>query len=131
MYLTKIFHGWWLGCVYDCVMCVENRALGVSDQDYPRVCASVYCLMGAEPLVYLTEIIPGLSACVLVCSCVKGAEPCVNLKKTIQGLMAGVRVCCCVLCVGGRALGVSDQDYPRVCAAVCCVLEAELLMYLT
>ena len=39
-------------------------------------------------------------------------------------------MCCCVLCVGGRALGVSDQDYPSVCAAVCCVLGAEPLVCL-
>ena len=30
------------------------------------------------------------------------------LTKLIQGMVA-----CCVLCVEGRALGVSDQDYPR------------------
>ena len=51
------------------------------------VCVAVYSVLEAEPLVYMT--------------------------KTIQGLVAVVRVCCCVLCVGGRALGVSDQDYPR------------------
>ena len=51
------------------------------------VYAAVYSVLEAELLVYLTKI--------------------------IQGLMAGVLVCCCELCDGGRALGVSDQDYPR------------------
>ena len=47
----------------------------------------------------------------------------VFLIKIYQGLVAGVLVCCCVLCVGGRALGVSDQDYPRAGVRVCyCVL---------
>ena len=46
-------------------------------------------------------------------NCVLEEEPLVYLTKIIQGLVAGVLVCCCVLCDGGRALGVSDQDYPR------------------
>ena len=62
------------------------------------MCAAMYYLLNAEPLVYLIKI--------------------------IQGLVAGVRVCCNELCVEGRALGVSDQDYPRAggrCACVQCV----------
>ena len=46
----------------------------------------------------------------------------VYLTKIPQGLVAGVRVCCCVLCVGGRALGFSDQDYPRAGGQCACVL---------
>ena len=48
------------------------------------MCAAVNCELEFELLVYLTKI--------------------------IQGLVVGVRVCFCVLCVGGRALRVSDQD---------------------
>ena len=36
-------------------------------------------------------------------------------------------VCCCVQCVGGRALGVPDEDYPSMCADVYYVLGAEPL----
>ena len=51
------------------------------------VCVVLYSVLEAVLLVYLTKI--------------------------IQELVADVRVCCCVLCVGGSALGVSDQDYPK------------------
>ena len=60
------------------------------------VCAAAHCELEAELLVYLTKI--------------------------IQELVVGVRVCFCVLCVGGRALGVSDQDYPRAGGRCACVL---------
>ena len=40
---------------------------------------------------------------------VLGAEPLVYLPQIIQGLVFS-----CILCVGRRALGVSDQHYPRV-----------------
>ena len=74
--------------------------------------------------MYLTKIIQGLW---LVCVsaflyCVLEAELLVFLTKIIQGLTAGMRVCCCVLCVGRRALSVSDQDYPRAGGWYACVL---------
>ena len=60
------------------------------------VCVAVYFVLEAELLVYLTKI--------------------------IQGLVAGVHVCCRVLCVRGRALGVSDLDYPTAGGRCACVL---------
>ena len=60
------------------------------------MCAAVNCVLVAELLVYLTKI--------------------------IHGLVVGVRVCCCELCVGGRALGVSDQYYLRAGGRCACVL---------
>ena len=72
-------------------------------------------VLEAELLVYLIKIIQGLLAGVLFVPvyCVLESELLVFLTKIIQGLVAGVRVCCYVLRVGGRALCVSDQDYPR------------------
>ena len=88
------------------------------------VCVAVYCVLQAELMVYLTKIIQGLVAgvCVYAVYCVLEAELLVYLTKIIQGLVASVRVCCCVLCVGGRTLGVSDQDYPRADGRCSCVL---------
>ena len=85
------------------------------------MCAAVYCVLEAELLVYLTKIIQGLvpvCMCVAV-YCVLEAELLVYLTKIIQRLVAGVHVCCCVLCVGGRSLGVSDQDYLWAGVHVC------------
>ena len=48
--------------------------------------------------------------------CVLGVEPLVYLTKIIQGLVA-----CWVLGVGGKALGVSDQYYPRAGGLKCIV----------
>ena len=79
----------------------KGRALGVSDQDHPNMGAALYCLLGLEPLVYLTKII---QACVLMCVggralgvsvqiglsmcaavyCELEAEPLVFLTKMIQ-----------------------------------------------
>ena len=59
--------------------------------------------------------------------CVLGAELLVYLIKSIRELVA-----CCVLCVGGRALGVSEQDFFKGrWPAVFCVVGANNLMYLT
>ena len=60
VYLTTIIQGRVLLC-----MCVDGRALSVSDQYCTRVCAAKYCVLVAEPLVYLTMIIQG---CVLHCT---------------------------------------------------------------
>ena len=65
----------------------------------------MHCVLEAEPLMYLTMIIQGLVAAVYR---VLGAEPLVYLTKITE-----VRAACCVVFVGGRALGVSDQDYQR------------------
>ena len=103
------------------VQCVGGRALGVSDQDYPSVCAAMYYVLGGEPLMYLIRIIQG---CVLPCTVCGGKSPwCIWLRLS-------KRVCCCVLCVGRIALGVSDLDYPSICAAVNCVFEGKPLVYL-
>ena len=93
MYLIKVIQGQVAGvhlCCY--VLCVADRALGVSVQDYQKAggwcaCVLLYCLLRTEPLVCLIKI--------------------------IQGLVAGVPLCCYVLCVGGRALGVSDHYYQK------------------
>ena len=53
------------------------------------------------------------------------AEPLVYLTKIIQG-----QVACYVLCVGGRAIHVSDKYYPTVGAALLCVLGIEPGPYL-
>ena len=94
------------------VLCVGGRALGVSDQDYPSVCAAEYFVLGAEPLVYLIKIIqrrvlqclcvggralgvpdqdyPSVCAAVY---CVSGAEPLVYLIKIIQACVLMCTVC--------------------------------------
>ena len=94
-------------------MCVGGKALGVSDQDYPTVCAAVYSVMEAEPLVYLTKIIQGLIAYGIlpvgslalgvsdqdyprVCAdvyIVLEAEPLVYLTKIIQGCLLRCTLC--------------------------------------
>ena len=61
--------------------------------------------------MYLTKIIQGL---VPIVYSVLEAELLVYLTKFIQGLMAR-----CVQCVGSRALGVSDQDYPMAGGLLC------------
>ena len=122
VYLTKIIQGLVDGVrVCCCVLCVGGRALGVSDQDYPRAsgwCSRVLlCTVCWRQNPWCTK--PRLSkglwpVCICVAVyCVLEAEPLVYLTMIIQGLMAGVLVCCCVLCDGGRSLGVSDQDYTR------------------
>ena len=87
VYLTNSIRG----LVASCVLCARRRALSVSDQDYPRVVGllcnvcreqspwcirprlskgmwpAVYCALGAEPLVYLTNIIRVLVACYVLC----------------------------------------------------------------
>ena len=84
-------------------LCVKGRTLGVSDQDYPSVCAAVYCVLRAEPLMYLIRLSKRVCCRVLcvggrslgvsdqdypsVCAavyCVSGAEPLVYLIKIIQ-----------------------------------------------
>ena len=68
---------------------VECRALGVSDQDdYPSVCAAVYCVSGAEPLANHDYS----SVCAAV-HFVTGKEPFVYLIKIIQ-----VCVLLCTMC---------------------------------
>ena len=63
-------------------------ATGVSDEDYPRVCATVYCVLEAKTTKYLTKI--------------------------FQCLVAWF-----VLSIGGRALGVSNRDYPKAGGQLC------------
>ena len=64
-------------CYY--VLYIGGRAFSVSHQDDPCVggrsaCATVQCISGAEPLMYLTLIIQGLvvSVCVLLCRVYRG-----------------------------------------------------------
>ena len=112
-----------------CVLYIGGRAFSVSHQDYPCVgsksaCATMQCILEAEPLMYLTKINQGL----VVCECCYGmyvggrAEPLVFLTKIILLLVVVVRVCYCVLYIGGRAFGVSHQDYPCVGSRSVCVL---------
>ena len=66
----------------------------------------VYCVLRAEPLVYLTNIIQGLIGCFVLS--VEGRALGVSDQDYARagGLL-------CELCVGGIALCVSVQDYPR------------------
>ena len=70
----------------------------------------------------------------LQCTVFSGTELLVYMTKIIQGLLACVRVRSCVLCVGGRTLSVSDQDYPRAIGrgdAMFSVLGSEPIVYQT
>ena len=58
-----------------CVQSVGGRALVVSDQDYPSLCAAVDCVSGAEPLVLLIKIFKFVCGCVL---CVGGRDLCIS-----------------------------------------------------
>ena len=58
MYVTKIIDGH----VASYILCAGGRAIYVSDQDYPLVCAGVNYVLEAEPKVYITKITQGLVA---------------------------------------------------------------------
>ena len=85
MYLFKIIQV----CVCCCVLCVKVRALGEPVQDnYPSVCAAVYCVSGAEPLANHDYS----SVCAAV-HFVTGKEPFVYLIKIFH-----VCVLLCTMC---------------------------------
>ena len=91
-----------------CVVCVGGRALVLSGQDYSSMCADVYWVGVAESLVYLTKFI---QACVLLCSvCWRQSPWCIRTRSK--------SMCNFEAFDGGRTLGVSDKDYPSMCAVV-------------
>ena len=101
------------------IMCVGGRALGVFHHDYPSACDAEWCVLEAESLVYLNKMI---RSCVLLCTLCWWQYPwCIWPKFNLSHawIMLTKRVCCSEVCDVGRALGVSAQDYPSVCADVC------------
>ena len=73
-----------------CVLCVGDRALGVHDQDYPSVCAVVYCVFGGRALGVSDQDYSSVLDAVYN---VLGAEPLVYLIKIIQAFVLLCTMC--------------------------------------
>ena len=127
VYLNTIIQGRVVDVLACCsAWCVEGRAFDDSYQDYPRLVARL-CLRLCNVCWRQSTwcIRQRLSKGVCCCVLIDGSKALgVSNGIIIPGLVAGVIVCSCVLCNRSRALGVSDQDDPRVCAAVYSVLVA-------